>query len=70
MRGKSRHNVIWRMSSVLINLSLRLRSVSVDLPLAEVLQLLTKHRLHRLYVVDADLKPIGLVTLTVGAGIA
>ena len=33
---------------------------------AEVLQLLTAHRLHRLYVVDGSeaLRPIGLITLT------
>jgi len=33
-------------------------------PPAEVLQLLVKHRLHRLYVVDQDTAPIGLITLT------
>ena len=33
---------------------------------AEVMQLLTAHRLHRLYVVDGSeaLRPIGLITLT------
>ena len=36
------------------------------MPHAEVLQLLTAHRLHRLYVVDGSeaLRPIGLITLT------
>jgi 5'-AMP-activated protein kinase regulatory gamma subunit len=35
-----------------------------DTTFAEVLQLLTQHRLHRLYVVDQDTAPIGLITLT------
>ena len=31
---------------------------------AQVLEKLVANRLHRLYVVDAELRPIGIVTLT------
>ena len=42
----------------------RLRTLLVTLHAVQVLEKLVANRLHRLYVVDAELRPIGIVTLT------